>query len=321
MEAEILVNNLRKMFCRATALGALVTTVSVAAPIVVPGERAYPENLSAASDGTLYIGRAGDGGIARARPDSQSEIWIAPGAFGSRSIFGVLVDELSGTLWACSNDLTSAGITAPGTGKTALKGFDLKSGGGKSSAELPGDNPFCNDIAVAPDGGVYVSEGTGRVLKLNPDARTFQIFASDPQLEDVDGIAFGADGNLYVNTYGGGGLFRIKVKGLSAGQITKLHTPRPLSHPDGMRTLTGNTFLMVEGAGNLDQVTIQGDTALLKVLKSGLREPAAVAQIGQTAWVAETQISVLFDTKTSHRPVLPFRVVAVSLASRGEDQP
>jgi sugar lactone lactonase YvrE len=315
------VNTLRQLFCRLTALSALLTTVSVAAPIVVPGERGYPENLSASSDGTLYIGRAGDGGIVRTRPDSQSEIWIAPGAFGSRSIFGVLVDERSGTLWVCSNDLTADGIASPGAGKTALKGFDLKSGGGKTSAELPGDGAFCNDIAVAPDGGVYVSEGTGRVLKLNPDARTFQIWASDPQLEDADGIAFGADGDLYVNTYGGGGLFRIRVKGVPAGQITKLHTPRPLSHPDGMRTLTGNTFLMIEGAGNLDQVTIQGDTVLLKVLKGGLREPAAVAQVGQTAWVAETQISVLFDTKAAHRPVLPFRVVAVSLASGGKDHP
>jgi streptogramin lyase len=315
------VSNLRQLFCCVTALSALVTAVSVAAPIVVSGERAYPENLSAGSDGTLYIGRAGDGGIVRTRPDSHSEIWIAPGAFGTRSIFGVLVDERSGTLWVCSNDLTSEGVASPGTGKTALKGFDLQSGGGKISAELTGDNAFCNDIAVASDGGVYISEGTGRVLKLNPDARTFQVVASDPQLEDVDGIAFGADGNLYVNTFGGGGLFRIKVKGAPAGQITKLHTPRPLSHPDGMRTLTGNTLLLAEGAGNLDQVTIQGDTVLLKVLKSGLREPAAVAQIGQTAWVAETQISVLFDTKTSRRPVLPFRVVPVSLASPGEDHP
>jgi hypothetical protein len=58
-----------------------------------------------------------------------------------------------------------------------------------------------------------------------------------------------------------------------------------------MRTLAGNTFLMVEGPGTLDQVSIQGNTVLLKELKRGSREPAAVTQTGHTAWVAETQIS------------------------------
>jgi hypothetical protein len=309
-------NSLHRLFCRFTALSVLVTSAAVAAPILVPGEHAYPESVSSSSDGTLYIGRAGDGGIVRKRPGSPSQIWIAPGAFGSRSIFGVLVDERAGMLWVCSDDMSSYGIASPGAGKTALKGFDLKTGQGKISAELPGDNRFCVDIAVASDGAVYMSEGTGSILKLDSNARAFQICASDPQLEDVDGIAFGADGNLYVNTYAGGGLFRIDVKNTPAGKVTKLPTPRPLSHPDGMRALTGNTFLMVEGDGKLDQVSIQGDTVLLKELKSGLREPAAVTQVGHTAWVAETQISAMIDTKPAHRPVLPFRVVAVSLANQ-----
>jgi hypothetical protein len=67
--------------------------VSVAAPIVVPGERAYPENLSASSDGTLYIGRAGDGGIVRTRPGSPSEM-VPDG--------GVYISEGTGEEAGCS---------------------------------------------------------------------------------------------------------------------------------------------------------------------------------------------------------------------------
>jgi hypothetical protein len=63
-------------------------------------------------------------------------------------------------------------------------------------------------------------------------------------------------------------------------------------------------------------VSIQGDTVSLKELKNGLREPAAVTQIGRTAWVAETQLSALLDDKTPHQPVLPFQVVAVSLPNQ-----
>jgi hypothetical protein len=144
-------NCFRRLFCLFATLSALVSSACVAAPVPVPGERAYPEGLSSSSDGTLYIGRVGDGGIVRKRPGSQSEIWIAPGAFGSRSIFGVLVDERSGTLWACSDDMQAYGLPSPGTGKATLKGFDLKTGRGEVSAELPGDNRFCVDIAALLD--------------------------------------------------------------------------------------------------------------------------------------------------------------------------
>jgi sugar lactone lactonase YvrE len=169
-------------------------------------------------------------------------------------------------------------------------------------------------MALAQDGALYVSESTnGKVLKLSADLRTLAVWAGSKELLDIDGIAFGADGNLYANTYSGGGFFRIEVKGGSAGAITRLATPRALTHPDGMRTFAGTTFLMVEGGGKLDRVTVSGNTVALEILRDGLVEPAAVAQIGNTAWVAQTQISVLFDDKHTLVPQLPFRILSVSL--------
>jgi hypothetical protein len=75
---------------------------------------------------------------------------------------------------------------------------------------------------------------------------------------------------------------------------------------------------MVEGSGKLDRITIKGEQVDLQTLSDSLLEPAAVARIGATAWVAETQISVLFDDKHVHGPQLPFRIVGVSLAARQE---
>jgi sugar lactone lactonase YvrE len=294
----------------------LAAPLAHAAIIELASKQAYPESLSATADGTLYIGSAGAGGVLRVAPGAlKAEQWIAPGAFSSRSILGVFVDAHRGVLWVCSDDLASAKIVSPGAGPTSLKGFDLKSGAGKVSVTLPGNDPFCNDIAIAADGAVYVSESTnGRVLKLSPDMQGLAVWAADKQLLDIDGIAFGADGNLYANTYAGNGLFRIAVHGATAAGIVRLTTPRALFHPDGMRTEDGNTFLMVEGSGKLDRIGVRGDTVELVTLSDSLAEPAAVTRIGPTVWVAETQISALFDDQHVLVPKLPFRIVGVPAA-------
>jgi sugar lactone lactonase YvrE len=298
-----------------TTLLAISASVAPASPaITLPGALAYPESLAASSDGTLFIGSAKMGGVLRVTPGSSTPTpWIAPTTFGTRSIFGVLVDERSGTLWTCSNDLASDGIASPGSGGgSALKGFDLKTGAGKVSAPFPGNHPLCNDIAVAKDGRVYVSDEYGaRVLRLSTDSHTLEVFVSDPQLTDIDGIAFGGDGNLYANTYEGSGLFRIGVRHSTAGKVVKLSTSRPITHPDGMRPVTGNMFLMVEASGTLDRVSVRGDKALIETIRSDMVEPSAVTCVGRTAWVAEGQIGVLYDVKHPKPPRLPFDVVPV----------
>ena len=40
--------------------------------IVVPGERAFPESIPAASDGTLYVSSLASGGIARITPGAST---------------------------------------------------------------------------------------------------------------------------------------------------------------------------------------------------------------------------------------------------------
>lgn len=300
---------------------AVVESMASAAPaITLPGELAYPESLAASSDGTLFIGSAKMGGVLRVTPGSSTPTpWIAPTAFGTRSIFGVLVDERAGTLWTCSNDLASDGIASPGSGSgSALKGFDLKTGAGKVSAPFPGKHPLCNDIAVAKDGRVYVSdEYSARVLRLSADSHSLEVWVSDPQLADIDGIAFGADGNLYANTYAGSGLFRIDVQHSTAGKVVKLSTSRPITHPDGMRPVTGNMFLMVEAAGTLDRVSVRNDQALIETIRSNMVGPSAVTSVGRTAWVAEGQIGVLYDVKHPKPPKLPFDVVPVPVPLGG----
>ncbi|MGA7655681.1 MAG: hypothetical protein WCA96_02720, partial [Methylocella sp.] len=155
-------------------------------PVALPGERAYPESLSAAADGTLYISSLASGGIARLKPGaSMAEVWIKPGAFDSRSTFGVLVDERSNLLWVCSNDVSSLGIPGPGSVPGSyLKAFDLATGEGKISAALPGSRSLCNDMTIAADGSVYVTESLApRILRFRPGEKELEVWLADEQFE------------------------------------------------------------------------------------------------------------------------------------------
>jgi sugar lactone lactonase YvrE len=291
--------------------------------IALPGERAFPESITSTRDGTLFIGRLGDGGIVRANPRTgKASQFVAPGAAGSRSITGVFADEGSKTLWACSNDLSALGGTSSGGDHgSALKGFDLRTGAPKRSILLPGPQAFCNDIAVDANGAVYVTDSAApNVLRLPSRGATFEVFASSQQFmppkagsAGLDGIAFGGDGNLYVTTYAAGGLFRIDVDHGRAGRVTKLQGPS-LNLPDGLRLLGQKSFLLVEGAGTLDRVDVASDGFKAVPIRGGFRTPTSVTRMGSTAWVSEGQLSFFFDAaRKGQSPSLPFRIYAVRL--------
>ena len=289
--------------------------------IELPGARAFPESVTSTADGTLYVGSPAVGGVLRVKPGEKPEAWIKPGANGSRSTFGVLADEGSHTLWVCSNDASAMGVSGPTMVKGSfLEGFDLGTGAPKASVRLPGRRAFCNDMAVAPDGSILVTDSlASRILRLKPGAKALDVWVDDPQLAPpssgvgLDGIVFAADGNLYVDTFSQGDLFRVDVRDGAAGKVTKLATSRPLELTDALRAATGASFLMVEGAGRLDRVTIDGGKATVVTLRDGFAQPTGVTKVGGTAWVSEGQLSHLFD-KRSGPPHLPFKLQAVPLA-------
>src|SRR5579864_4008786 len=316
------------------ALLALVLNFTVQAAtqkiesIPVPGKKAFPESITSTSDGALFVGRLGDGGIVRVNPrKAESTVFVQPGASGSRSILGVFADEASSTLWACSNDLSALGGSAAGSDTwSALKSFDLNTGDAKHSFSLPGSHAFCNDITVDGKGSVYVTDSANpTILKLSAGATTFDVFAQDSAFSapqsggaGLDGIAFGSDGNLYVTTYTAGELLRVEVKDGRSGLLTKLSGNRHLQFPDALRSLGDNSFLLIEGSGRLDRVVIRGDAFAVTAIHDGFVTPTSVAKIGTTAWVSEGQLSFFFDpSKRNLSPSLPFRIYAIPL--RKED--
>src|SRR5450755_595355 len=289
------------------------------APVGVP-DKSFPESVTSTKDGTLYVGSFNLGGVVKASPGWKTEQFIQPGAAGSRSTLGVLADEKGGLLYVCSNDITGFGVPGPGDTKGAwLKVFDLASGAPKGSFGLPDPKSLCNDIAVGSDGAAYVSDSfTPNVYSLKPGGTALEAWAKDPLLAPakdgvgLDGIAFGADGNLYVNTYIPAALFKIAVKDGKAGAVTALKTSRPIDHADAMRA-SGDSLLLIEGNGKLDKVTIKGSEAQIDTIKDGFAEPVSVTQVGNTAWVAEGKLSYIIGDNKEKDPG-PFAIKPVTLS-------
>jgi hypothetical protein len=287
-------------------------------PVGLP-DKSFPESVTSTKDGTLYVGSFNLGGVTKVA-SGKAEQFIKPGAADSRSTLGVLADEKSGTLYVCSNDITGFGVPGPGDTKGAwLKTFDLASGAAKGSFALKDPKSLCNDIAVGSDGTAYISDSfTPNVYSLKPGGTALEVWATDPLLAPakdgvgLDGIAFGADGNLYVTTYIPAALFRITVKDGKAGAVAALKSSRPLDHADAMRTY-GDSLLLIEGNGKLDKVTIKGDAAEIETIKDGLTEPVSVTQVGDTAWVAEGKLSYIIGANKGKDPG-PFTLKPVSLS-------
>ncbi|MFT4119919.1 hypothetical protein [Bradyrhizobium sp.] len=294
-------------------------TQAQTSPVTLP-DKSFPESISSTSDGSLYVGSFNHGGVTRVTPAGKVDAFISPGANGSRSTLGVLADEKSGTLYACSNDLSGVGVPSPGSGKGAfLKTFDLHTGAPKGSFALKDEKSFCNDIAVGSDGTAYITDSFAPyVYSLKPDATALEVWATDPILAPakdgvgLDGIAIGGDGNLYVTTFIPGKLFRIVAKDGKSGAVTELKPSSPLDHADALRTF-GDSLLLIEGAGRLDKVTVSGDEARIEVIKDGLSEPVSVTQIGDTGWIAEGKLSYVIGENKDKDPG-PFTLKPIALA-------
>jgi hypothetical protein len=91
------------------------------------------------------------------------------------------------------------------------------------------------------------------------------------------------------------------VKDGKAGDVTELKPSQPLDHADAMRTF-GDSFLLIEGNGKLDKVTIKGDEATIETIKDGLAEPVSVTQVGDVAWIAEGKLSYIVGDNRGKDP-------------------
>ncbi len=171
---------------------------------------------------------------------------------------------------------------------TALLGTDLKTGKRKLRWNLPGENSTCNDFTVGPDKALYISDtANGRIYRLPPGAQSADLWLEHRLLGGIDGLTF-LNGVLYVNNVFFNKLYRIPVDAAGKpGAPVDIWMDAPVKGPDGMRAAGGRLFHAENGAGKIDELTINGDRAHITVLKDGLNTPTAVEPAGDVLWIAE----------------------------------
>jgi len=282
--------------------------------------RFFPEGVTVDENGTLYVGSMDEGRIFKAAAGAtEAEPFIEAGANDLVSVLGLYADDATGTLWACSSDADNAQLS--GNAPVALKAFDLATGEAKGSYEFP-DSGFCNDITVDAAGNVYASDSwSPRILRLPVGGDALEEWVNDPVLGvdmwSLNGLDIDQSSNtLYLVNIATGQLFSIPIADDgSAGAITEIQTSIPLRRPDGLKVLDANTLAVAESQpGGISLLTLNGNTAQVRVINTGLDGVATFALYNGSAWVVEGQADHFWGPDSAGPNANPpFRLVEVPL--------
>ncbi len=134
------------------------------------------------------------------------------------TVLGVAVDAARGQLYAAStNGFEESAKTER---RNAVVRYDLESGRLLDRFAAP-EAMQLNDLAIAPDGTLYVTDSMGGTLfRKKPDEATLTRFGAAGALRGANGIALSAEGTLYVAV--STGIVRVDT---ATGEPTRLPQP------------------------------------------------------------------------------------------------
>lgn len=157
-------------------LAAIRARISARAPrtplsdvaVSIPEEGLVAEGIAAdARDGALYVGSIAKRKIVRVSSSGAPSDFATGEASGLGEVLGMKVDPARSLLWAVSN--VKAGAGAGEAARSTLQAFDLASGVPRVSVAIEEPKHLLNDLAVAEDGSVFVTDSeAGSVLRLPP---------------------------------------------------------------------------------------------------------------------------------------------------------
>ncbi len=195
---------LKTFLCTSVSLLFIFSSVNVAQnarvqpSIELPADFQYPNGITRASDGTLYVGSVTSGRILVIKPKGKSDFF--PGSDEIFASTSLRLDEKRGILWGTSPDFLGV---PDSNGKIIRRqprifAIDTRTAKVLRVILMP-DGGFGNDIALDADGGVYLTDSSRpRIHYLAPGATQLRIWAENPRFSSkqigLAGIARRPDG-------------------------------------------------------------------------------------------------------------------------------
>ncbi len=151
------------------------------------------------SSRTLFVGRLARRKIVAVDSAGRARDFVPTGRDGLQQVLGMKVDAARRSLWVCSAEGDAPGGNA--TRASTLFRSDLATGRAlEKIASPPGGRHLFNDVAIAKDGGLFLTDSEeGTVYRLRAASGKLEIFQKPGRLYYPNGIALSDDGRfLYV---------------------------------------------------------------------------------------------------------------------------
>lgn len=288
----------------ANSIPVTLTNVRKKAAIALPTGFQYPNGITRANNGTVYVGSVTSGRILKIKPDSSIDTFF----LGNDDIFAstsLRLDEQRDILWGTSPDFLGIKKANGETVRRPHRIFAIQVSTGKVLKIIPmPDAGFGNDMAIDANGGVYITDSAHpRIYYLPPGANQLQVWADSEQLRakmpGLAGIALADNGVLVVNLFSVGKLFKLTPQPQGQPLIEEITLDSTIENPDGMQFTPDGSLILLEGAvenGNGRLLRIRNILAansepkLVEVLAEKLDSPVNLTITDREIWVTEARI-------------------------------
>jgi sugar lactone lactonase YvrE len=254
---------------------------SEAAPLAssytLEGDSLFPEGIAwSDAERAFFVGSLTEGSIVRVDPDGTQTTVFQPDS-GVWMTLGMKVDEARGELLVCA--VEDYGTESP---QSVLQRFAVADGSLLEQLPLaPG--AVCNDVAVAGDGRVWITEREGpRLWTVAPGGTAAEVFAEgallEPEIIGCNGVVVVDENTVLVGKYAPGRLLRFDPSDPGSLAEVTLTGDGLGSLPDGAdgMVLDGDTLLV---AANATWFTVESSDGWATATTMAHEPPAAVAAV------------------------------------------